>query len=107
MDQGAATHGPDGRERRLRGFGVRVQERLLHRNVQWFRGGLVFKAHRIVYNSSRGSRVIKKKKVLGTASARSVGAVRVLTLLPLRWKSVKCLGILLLLFFIALNPRVE
>ena len=30
-------------------------------NVQWFRGGLVFKAHRLVYHSTLGSRVIKKK----------------------------------------------
>jgi len=29
-----------------------------------FRGGLVVKAHRIVYNSTLGSRVIKNKKVL-------------------------------------------
>ena len=27
-----------------------------------FRGGLVFKAHRFVYHSTLGSRVIKKKK---------------------------------------------
>jgi len=36
---------------------------LLHRNVQRFRGGLVVKAHRLVYHSTLGSRVIKKKKV--------------------------------------------
>jgi len=35
---------------------------LLHRNVQRFRGGLVFKAHRLVYHSTLGLRVIKKKK---------------------------------------------
>ena len=29
-----------------------------------FRGGLVFKAHRLVYHSTLGSRVIKKKKTL-------------------------------------------
>jgi len=28
----------------------------------WFRGGLVFKAHRLVYHSTLGLRVIKKKK---------------------------------------------
>jgi len=33
-----------------------------HRNVQRFRGGLVFKAHRLVYHSTLGLRVIKKKK---------------------------------------------
>ena len=36
--------------------------RLLHRNVQRFRGGLVFKAHRLVYHSTLGLRVIKKIK---------------------------------------------
>ena len=35
---------------------------LLHRNVQRFRGGLVFKAHRLVYHSTLGLRVITKKK---------------------------------------------
>jgi len=35
---------------------------LLHRNVQQFRGGLVFKAHRLVYHSTLGLRVTKKKK---------------------------------------------
>ena len=32
------------------------------RNVNRFRGGLVFKAHRLVYHSTLGLRVIKKKK---------------------------------------------
>ena len=36
---------------------------LLHRNVQRFRGGLVFKAHRLVYHSTLDLRVSKKKKV--------------------------------------------
>ena len=35
--------------------------RLLHRNVQRFRGGLVFKAHRLLCHSALGWRVIKKK----------------------------------------------
>jgi len=30
--------------------------------VKWFRRGLVFKAHRLVYHSTLGRRVIKKKK---------------------------------------------
>ena len=38
-----------------------------------FRGGLVFKAHRLVYHSTLGLRVIKKKKDLGL----SVAAVEV------------------------------
>jgi len=37
---------------------------LLYRNVQWFRGGLVFKAHRPVYHSTLGVRVTKKNKEL-------------------------------------------
>jgi len=35
---------------------------LLRRNVKRFRGGLVFKAHRLVYHSTLGWRAIKKKK---------------------------------------------
>ena len=42
---------------------------LLYRNVQWFRGGLVFKAHRRVYHSTLGSRDIKQKKVWGVHHA--------------------------------------
>jgi len=34
----------------------------LGRNVKRFRGGLVFKAHRLVYHPTLGSRVIKKKE---------------------------------------------
>ena len=34
------------------------------RNVQRFRGGLVCKAHRLLYLSTLGLRVIKKKKKL-------------------------------------------
>jgi len=35
---------------------------LLHRNVLRFQGGLVFKAHRLLYHSTLGLRVIKQKK---------------------------------------------
>ena len=35
---------------------------LLSRNVERFRGGLVLKAHILLYHSTLGSRVIKKKK---------------------------------------------
>ena len=31
-----------------------TQEQLLRRNVKRFRGGLVFKAHRLVYHSTQG-----------------------------------------------------
>ena len=40
-------------------------EQLLRRNLKRCRGGLVFKAHRLLYHSTLGSRVIKKKKALG------------------------------------------
>ena len=36
--------------------------KVLYRNVKRFRGGLVFKAHRLVYHSTLGLRVIKKEK---------------------------------------------
>jgi len=39
-----------------------IQEQLLRRNVKRFRGGLVFKAHRLLHHSAPGLRVIKKKK---------------------------------------------
>jgi len=41
---------------------VVLQEQLLRINMKRFRGGLVFKAHRWLYQSTLGSRVIKKKK---------------------------------------------
>jgi len=31
----------------------------LYRNVQWFRGGLVFEARRLLYHSAQGSRTLK------------------------------------------------
>ena len=40
----------------------RVPQQLLRRNVKWFRGGLVFKAHRLLYLSTLGLRVIKKRR---------------------------------------------
>ena len=40
---------------------LRVSEQLLYRNVQRFRGGLICKAHRRLYYSILGLRVIKKK----------------------------------------------
>ena len=39
-----------------------IKEQLLRRNAKRFPGGLVFKAHRLVYHSTVGWRVIKKKK---------------------------------------------
>jgi len=51
---------------------VNSRAQLLSRNVNRFRGGLVFKAHRLVYHSTLGLRVIKKKKTLaGTRVGRA------------------------------------
>ena len=41
---------------------MRGEEQLLSRNVEQFRGGLVFKAHRLLYHSTLGLRVIQKKE---------------------------------------------
>jgi len=59
---------------------------LLYRNVQRFRGGLVFKAHRRLYHSTLGLRVIKKKKFAYRTSGNVPTAVqhRVLTTLKMR-----------------------
>ena len=42
------------------GFG-----QLLHRNVKRFRGGLVVKAHRLLYHSTLGLRETKKRRRFG------------------------------------------
>ena len=42
--------------------------------MQRFRGGLVFKAHRLVYHSTLGLGVIKKKKRAPSSSRRSTSA---------------------------------
>ena len=42
----------------------------LVRNVKRFRGGLVFKKQRLMYHSTLGLRVIKKKGLVTSASAR-------------------------------------
>jgi len=44
---------------------ARYLGQLLYRNVKRFRGRLVCKAHRLVYHSTLGWRVIKKKGVEG------------------------------------------
>jgi len=50
------------------GAGFRVEEQVPCRNVQRFRGGLVIKAHGLLYHSTLGLRLIKKKtkKVQGS-----------------------------------------
>ena len=42
----------------------------VRRNVERFRGGLVLKAHRWLYHSTLGSRVIKKKKMTAEIPTR-------------------------------------
>jgi len=63
---GAGLQGREaGAVRRIRASTPRLGRQgqpLLHRNVQRFRGGLVFKAHRLLYLSTLGSRVIKKTR---------------------------------------------
>jgi len=52
------------------------REQPLGRNVKRFRGGLVFKAHRLVYHSTLGMRVIKQRRedqsVAGAGGARAL-----------------------------------
>ena len=50
--------------------GCRIEEQLLRRNVKRFRGGLVFKAHRLVYHSTLVLKVRKKKmKIQGSGES--------------------------------------
>ena len=44
---------------------------LLRRKAKWFRGGLVFKAHRLLYHPTLGLSVIKKKKTHGARRRQS------------------------------------
>ena len=63
-----ATLARVGREGEVEGdWWTRIEEQLLLRNVKRFRGGLVFKAHRLLYHSTLGSRVIQKKVAGGRA----------------------------------------
>ena len=39
-----------------------IKEQLFYKKVHWFRGGLVFKAHRLFNQSTPGLRVMKKRK---------------------------------------------
>ena len=50
-----------------------MQGQLLTRIVVQFRGGLVLKAHRLLYHSTLGSRVIKKKKREGAYAVGESG----------------------------------
>ena len=84
---------------------------LLRKNVKRSRGGLVFKAHRLVYHSPLVSRVIKKKKKKvtvqvggtpvtltgpcehGLPQAFQVGLHRLFQLLDLYWRSPRVVQI--------------
>ena len=46
----------------MRAESERIEVTPLRRNVKRFRGGLVFKANRLLYHATLGSTVIKKKK---------------------------------------------
>jgi len=56
----------------LRAFEGAISEQLLRRNVKRFRGRLVFKAHRRLYHSTLGLRVIKKKDLLDAPGLEGV-----------------------------------
>ena len=48
----------------------------VRRNVKRFRGGLVFKAHRLLYHSTLGWRVIKRERELGAGEESERAAPR-------------------------------
>ena len=52
-----------------------IEEQLLYRDVQRFRGGLVFKAHRRLNHSTLGLRVIKKKRVRNENRDKSIAVI--------------------------------
>jgi len=51
--------------------------RVLIRDVKRFRGGLAFKAHKLVYHSTLGSRVMKKKRKFRVHTATTLTCLRV------------------------------
>ena len=61
-EEGLFQHLPR-REPPAEGLGLQ----LLYRNVQWFRGELVFKARRLLYDSTLGLRAIQKKMRMSRA----------------------------------------
>ena len=50
------------RRARTEGSTTLQKYQLLHRNVQWFRGGLVLMAHRLVDHSTLGLKAMKKRR---------------------------------------------
>ena len=67
-----------------------IQEHLLRRGVKHFRGGLVFKAHRLVHHSILGWRVIKKEKKDRTAKSFSTRTPETPTCRAHRWRVGWC-----------------
>jgi len=53
----------------------RIQEQPLHRNVQRFRVGHVFKAHGLLYHSTLGLRIIKKGVTPNTVDLTARGGL--------------------------------
>ena len=49
-----------------------IREQLLYINVQQFRGGLVFKAHRLVYNPTLGLRVVNERRRVAAVPPREL-----------------------------------
>jgi len=102
----------------ISGFGL---NQLFYRNMQRFRGGPVFKAHRLLYHSTLGFRVIKKKVSGFGFRAREGPGPKWTT--PLAWRGrsgVQVSGVvfhvsgfrasgsgIFFFFFITLMPRVE
>ena len=50
---------------------------LLHKKVQRFRGGLVFKAHRLLHHSTLGLKVMKKKKKVRPSIFKCIKLIRI------------------------------
>ena len=69
-----------------------VEEKLLRRIVMWFRAGLVFKAHRLLYDSALSSGVTKEKKK--TASGQRGNTLKCFVLKWLKPKPESGLGCL-------------
>jgi hypothetical protein len=53
---------PSVRQKPLKPFTLFTSCSTLNQDAKWFRGGLVFKAQRLLYHSTLGPRVIDEKK---------------------------------------------
>ena len=69
--------------------GVRVSGKEgLRRNVKRFRGGLVFQTHRLLYHSTLGLRVIRKKKKKGKEGLQAPARLLKMLYLSLRGRHI-------------------